>query len=71
MKSLITQLFGTYSPVETMEIVPCVIDGVSQSTVIEVVASGAAGVDWPWVMGVLLFAICLWSMFRIIGSFFK
>lgn len=71
MKNLIIQLFGTYTPVTTTEIISYSVDDVIHSNIIDVVASGAAGVDWPWVMGVLLFAICLWSMFRIIGSLFK
>lgn len=67
MKSLIIQLFGTYTPVTTTEIINYTVEDVTHSSFIEVVASGAAGVDWPWVMGVLLFAICLWSFFRLLG----
>lgn len=67
MKSLITQLFGVYTPVCTQEIISFTVDEVTHSEVIDVVASGAAGVDWTWVMGVLLFAICLWSFFRLLG----
>ena len=67
MKSLITQLFGTYTPIRTQEIISFTVDEVTHSEFIDIVASGAAGVDWPWVMGVLLFAICLWSFFRLLG----
>ncbi len=57
MKDLITSLFGTYMPVMTLA-----PDGVT-----EVVASGLAGVDWPWLMGAFLFAIVLYSFFRLVG----
>lgn len=33
----------------------------------EVVASGLAGVDWPWVAGVFLFAIVLIAFFWVVG----
>lgn len=55
MKDLIIQLFGEYVPVTST------VDGV------EVVASGAAGVDWAWIAGVFLFAIVLYSLMRMVG----
>lgn len=55
MKDLIIDLFGEYIPVTST------VDGV------EVVASGAAGVDWAWVAGVFLFAIVLYSFMRLVG----
>ena len=72
MKDLIISLFGTYQPVMSQEFV--VLNDPefgSYTQVIDVVATGFAGVDWPWVMGVLLFAIVLWSLFRLLGVFFK
>lgn len=71
MKSLIIQLFGSYTPVMSQEIISYTVEDVTYSNVVDVVASGAAGLDWPWIMGVLLFAIVLWSFFRIVGMFFK
>lgn len=71
MKSLIIQLFGSYTPVMSQEIISYTVEDVTYSSVVDVVASGAAGLDWPWIMGVLLFAIVLWSFFRIVGMFFK
>ena len=71
MKDLITNLFGAYEPVMTYAPVTTEIDGVLSTELVEVVASGAAGLDWPWIMGVLLFSIVLWSLFRILGVFFK
>lgn len=57
MKALVVSLFGSYTPVMTLA-----ADGVT-----EVVANGFAGVDWPWLVGVGLFAIVLWSFFRLVG----
>lgn len=59
MRDIILNIFGSYSPV-TYE-----LDGV------EVVADGLAGVDWPYVLGVVLFGIVLYSVLRIIGVFLK
>lgn len=55
MKDLVLSLFGSYEPLTQ------VLDGVS------VPLDGLAGVDWPWLMGVVLFAIVLWSFFRLVG----
>lgn len=55
MKDLILSLFGPYEPVMMIQ------DGV------EVVAPGLAGVDWPWLMGACMFAIVLYSFFRLVG----
>ena len=56
VKDLVLSLFGTYEPITAVA-----ADGV------ETVASGLAGVDWPWIAGVLLFAIVLYSFFRLVG----
>lgn len=53
MKSLLNTLFGVYEPIAD-------VNGVY--------AVGAAGVDWTYILGVLLFAICLYSFFRIVGA---
>lgn len=67
MKDLIVSIFGTYEPVMTTHayVVPGV-DGSILETV-SAVAPGLAGVDWPWVAGVFLFAIVLYSFFRLAG----
>lgn len=72
MKDLILSIFGAYEPVMTQTAV--VLEDAelgSYMEVVDVVASGAAGLDWPWIMGVVLFAIVLWSLFRLLGVFFK
>lgn len=72
MKDIIISLFGQYEPVTWYETVfTTAADGTVVTETYEVVASGAAGLDWPWIMGVLLFAIVLYSLFRILGVFFK
>lgn len=71
MKELIVSLFGPYEPVMTQIVVQSEVEGTLSTELVEVVASGAAGLDWPWIMGVLLFAIVLWSLFRLLGVFFK
>ena len=71
MKDLIIRLFGEYQPVTTQELLPVMADGVTEYQMVEVVASGAAGVDWAWIAGVVLFAIVLYSLFRLLGVFFK
>jgi len=71
MKDLIISIFGEYEPVMSQAIATTVEDGYTSYDLVDVVASGAAGVDWAWVMGVALFAIVLYSMFRILGVFFK
>lgn len=72
MKSMLIELFGEYTPVmfEQVSYIQTTELGYVKVTN-DVVASGLAGVDWPWVMGVLLFAIVLYSLFRILGVFFK
>lgn len=72
MKNLIIQLFGQYEPVTYYETFAyTAADGMIAYDSYEVVAAGAAGLDWAWIMGVVLFAIVLYSLFRILGVFFK
>lgn len=72
MKDLIISIFGVYEPVMSQSAVAVSdVEGALSIETFDVVASGAAGLDWPWIMGVLLFAIVLWSLFRLLGVFFK
>lgn len=71
MKDLIVSIFGEYQPVMSQAIAETTIDGVSTYEIVDVVATGAAGVDWAWMMGVALFALVLYSLFRILGVFFR
>lgn len=71
MKTIIEAIFGTYAPVMTTE--HFVVSGVDGNALeaVDVVASGLAGVDWPWVAGVLLFAVVLYCLLRMIGGLLK
>lgn len=65
MRDLIEAIFGVYTPV-TYDVLDA--EGVVLYTV---VADGAAGVDWTYVGGVFLFALVLYSFFRLLGVVFK
>lgn len=60
MRTLIESLFGVYTPPTYTEIVG--------ETVQEVIPFGAAGVDWPYVLGVLAFLLVLYCILRIFGA---
>lgn len=60
MRELIESLFGTYTP-------PTYTETVGELTQ-EVIPSGAAGVDWPYVLGVLAFLLVLYCILRIFGA---
>lgn len=61
MKSLILEIFGSYTPVMTDSYTT---DGAFNGSV---VASGMAGVDFPWIAGFVLFALCVYCVFRLVG----
>ena len=61
MRDLIISIFGQYQPVMTSV-------ELSDGTLTQVVASGAAGVDWVYIGGVLLFALTLYCVLRILGA---
>lgn len=60
IKDFLELFFGTYTPV-TYESA----DGVS------IIASGLAGVDIPFVLGVCLFALVVYSAFRLLGGLLR
>ena len=51
-------LFGVYNPV-----------GYEDASGTFIVASGFAGVDWPYVLSVVLFLLVVYSLFRLLGGF--
>lgn len=62
MKDLMLSIFGTYSPIMTS-----VYD--SEGNYIgDVVASGFAGVDWQYILGVCLFGVVLYCVLRMIEA---
>lgn len=56
MKILLYELFGEYTPVLGPDNLPL---------------DGLAGVDWPYVLGVLLFALCLSCFFGLLRGVFR
>lgn len=60
VRDLIIQIFGNYEPI-TYEVA-------SGTDIYTVVPPGAAGVNWEWVAGVVLFGITLYMVLSIIRS---
>lgn len=61
MRDLMVQIFGTYEPIRS-----AVYDQLG-NYVDYTVVPGAAGVDWTYIGGIVLFAIVLYSFFRLLG----
>ena len=68
IKVILIDMFGEYVP-KTQAVERYSADGTIISYVEYV--PGLAGVDWPWVASVGLFALVLYSFFRILGVFFR
>lgn len=68
MRDVVTLVFGQYTP-RTQTVTEYLSDG-SSVTYTEVV-SGIAGLDWEWITGAALFALALFSFFKIVGVFLK
>lgn len=65
MRLILESLFGVYTPVQG-------VIGVDSADVpIIGIIPGVAGVDWEYVLGVLLFTVCLYAFFRILGIIVK
>lgn len=62
IKDIVFSILGEYTPVMTDSYTT---DGMFNGSV---VASGAAGVDWPFIGGLVLLALTLYCVFRIIGA---
>lgn len=54
-------LIGTYEPITYVYDV---------ANDVEVVAQGAAGVDWPWVASAVLLIVAVWCVFALVGAIF-
>ena len=59
LPAVLVELFGEYQPRTQTE-------GEVTSAV-----PGLAGVDWPWIAAVVLFSICVFCVFRLIGGIFR
>lgn len=66
-KLFLLSMFGSYEPVSYTVSNTMQIGEEVYTDTYDVIASGLAGVDWPWVMGALVFIICLYSFFRILA----
>lgn len=60
MRDLMISLFGLYQPVQYVTI--------QGDTIIP---AGMSGVDWTYVLGIGLFALTLFCVFRLIGGAFS
>ena len=65
MGAIISDLFGRYTPNYSSI---TTVDAEGVTTTVYQIANGAAGVDWEWVAGVALFAICLIGVMKIAGK---
>lgn len=68
IKALIASIFGEYTPVKSAAVVSETVNGEVNSTIIDIVAPGMAGVDFQWLAGVLLFAILLFCLMKLLGG---
>lgn len=64
----IRNLFGIYTP--RIQTVTTYVDG-EITAVEEQYVPGVAGMDWEWIAGTALFALVLWSLFKLLGVLFK
>lgn len=68
LSDTMTALFGPYTP-RTQTVTEYLSDG--SSTTYTQVVPGLAGLDWPWLASVGLFALFLYSLLRMIGGLLK
>lgn len=71
LKALVTSIFGEYTPITTTSVVSQTVGNDTYQYLVETVAPGAAGVDYEWVAGVLLFAIMLFCLMKLLGGILK
>lgn len=60
MRDLMINLFGAYTPVQYVT-----------SAGDTIIPAGLAGVDWIFVLGVALFGLSLYCIYRMIGGIFN
>ena len=71
LKSMVTSIFGEYNPVTTTSVISETVGDDTHQYLVETVASGAAGVDYEWIAGVVLFAIMLYCLMKLLGGVLK
>lgn len=60
IRELLSALFGSYQPVFYTD-----------TSGVNIIPSGLAGVNMEYVASVFLFALVLWCLFRLLGLFFQ
>lgn len=68
LSGTISALFGVYTP-RTQTVIEYLPDGSSVTSTQAV--PGLAGLDWPWLASVGLFALVLYCLLRMIGGLLK
>ena len=71
LKSMVTSIFGEYTPVTTTSVISETVGNYTHQYLVETVAPGAAGVDYEWIAGVVLFAIMLYCLMKLLGGVLK
>ena len=71
LKSLVTSIFGEYTPVTTTTVITETVDNDTYQFLIETIPEGSAGVDYEWLAGVFLFGILLYCLMRLLGGVLK
>ena len=71
LKSMVTSIFGEYTPVTTTSVISETVGNDTHQYLVETVAPGAAGVDYEWIAGVVLFAIILYCLMKLLGGVLK
>lgn len=68
LSAVVSSLFGTYTP-RTQTVTQYLPDGSSVTS--EEYVPGVAGMDWPWIAGVCLFALVLFCFCKMLGGVLK
>lgn len=69
MKDIILSLFGTYTPQTYTDYFVDPITGTT--TAVTKIAEGLASLDVPYVVGVVLFCLCLIAVFKALHLLFR
>ena len=71
LKSMVTSIFGEYTPITTTSVISETVGNETRQYLVETVAPGAAGVDYEWIAGVVLFGIMLFCLMKLLGGVIK
>jgi hypothetical protein len=64
MKEVLLTIFGVYEPLTGPTLT-------ATGEIVQTVIPGMAGVDWPYIAAVALFALTLYCFFRLLGVLLK